>query len=85
MNHYRICKTIAVPGTEKSNGVPRITKIRNTLAKLKIGDSFFIHRNQWMNATQGRSIVPFKEARREYGYSLKAKEYKHGIRIWRVT
>jgi hypothetical protein len=83
---YRICKTVAIPGTKKTKKeLPRIIKIRNTLAKLRVGYSFFIHRNEWKTARLPYSIVPRKEAKYEFGFKLKAKKYKNGVRIWRVA
>ena len=79
-NTYKIDRNIPMPYTKP---VSRTARIRNTLAKLKIGESFAIPRRDWGNASKPCYVVPYREvrdARIKIEYTISSET----IRIWRI-
>lgn len=79
-NTYKIEKRIPMPITKPMS---RTARIRNTLARLEIGDSFAIPRRDWGNASLPRYVVPYREAR-DARIKIATKITASAVRIWRV-
>lgn len=84
---YKIEKNVKItekprPATKKK--YPRLDWMRPVMSKLKIGNSFLIPKEHYADLKSDISVVPYKEARREFGISLTARREKNGIRVWRV-
>jgi hypothetical protein len=79
-NTYKIDRNIPMPYVKS---ISRTARIRNTLARLEVGNSFAIGRRDWGNASNPRYVVPYREAR-DAGIKIITQISIGAIRIWRI-
>jgi len=79
-NTYKIEKRIPMPTTKP---ISRTARIRKTLARMEVGDSFAIPCRDWGNASMPRYVVPYREAR-DARIKIATQITASAVRVWRV-